>query len=212
MFGSNTVEDWSKLRFLLEHLVWRDVYGANSKCTHHSLRLPLVVVNTLALVEFVHMDISFQAVEIQKPTRRELNVHLLNKFLHLDEFNSSNFTYFPWITSFLDCMSPVARHFVYLLVAPFLVFASFLSSEIMSLIMVERNQNVLSTGNYTRCQYIKHWFPYYLSNSSSLSLKRLFRMLMMCPSIGVGSCAIIFWPEIAWTSYDLNFFLGGEQP
>ena len=119
-----------------------------------------------------------------------------------------------------------------LLVAVLLVFASFLCSEIMSL-KVEKNQKGLSKGqvsftiktsnpvsqktgpcNHTMCQYIKHWLPFYLSNSSSLSLKRLFRMLMMCPSIGVGSCAIVFWPEIAWASqsHDLNFFLSSEQP
>ena len=45
--------------------------------------------------------------------------------------------------------------------------------------------------------------------SISLSLMRLFRMLMRWPSIGVGSCAIIFWTG-AWAD-DLDFFLGGEQ-
>merc|ERR1719209_2028036 len=37
-------------------------------------------------------------------------------------------------------------------------------------------------------------------------------MLMRCPSIGVGSCDIMFWIEAPWTSHGLNFFLkGGAQ-
>ena len=155
MFGSNTVEDWSKPRFLLEHLVWLDVYGANSKCTHHSPRLPQVVIDTLAKVETVHMDILLQTV---RDTRSD---------------NEGNICWY--VTSVLPVGSfSFIKFCIFSRFALFLGFASFLCSEIMCL-EVERNQNGLSkvsftfrtsnqvsqkTGscNYTRCQYIKHWY------------------------------------------------------
>ena len=91
---------------------------------------------------------------------------------------------------------------------------------------VESDQNEMSKGHIsfmiktsgsditedTDCQNIKWQWQSHLSNSSSLSFRRLFRMLTRCPSIGVGSWATMLWPDPAWSSDDLNFFFfGGGQ-
>ena len=161
-----------------KHLVWRHVYGANSKCTHH-----------------------------------------LNR-LRLEENTSVN------IDLFVGLFLGLFWFFILSLGFSYLVFALKLGH-----ILLKRNQNgppgvhwtqfcpqhlILISQMKVHTSTPEHWFqsPHLSislssSLSISLSLMRLFRMLMRWPSIGVGSCAIIFWTG-AWAD-DLDFFLGGEQ-